>query len=74
VTAAGHRNAQPPTDRQALPQEWISTAEVAARTGLNPRTIRRHADEWGGQKVGERWFFDPMIIAAVAAEEKATSA
>jgi hypothetical protein len=74
VSAAGHRNAQPRTDRQALPQEWISTTEVAARTGLNPRTIRRHAEEWGGVKVGARWFLDPMIIAAVAAEKKATAA
>lgn len=66
------RDAIPPTDRQALPQEMLTTAEVAAKTGLNVRTIRRWADELeiGKQIAGRRWY-DPLDVAALVAKKEA---
>jgi len=33
-------------------ERWLSPREVAEYLGCSERSVRRHAAEWGGRKVG----------------------
>ena len=73
VTARGQRDARPAADLPTSPHEVIDTTEAAAQLGLSPRTLRRRAAEFGGRRIGDRWVFDPMIVAATVAGKKEAS-
>jgi hypothetical protein len=63
--AIGHTEPTP----AAFTQDVMSTEEVAEVMQLSPRHVRRKAHELGGRKIGHDWMFDPVIIAAAAAED-----
>jgi hypothetical protein len=68
ISATGYAKA--PTDAAVVPfpQDVMSTDEVAAAIGIGPRHVRRRAHELGGRKIGGRWCYDPVIVAAAAEE------
>jgi hypothetical protein len=68
LTVNGH--AVGPTDGAvvAFRTDLITTEEVAPIMRLSERQIRRRAVELGGRQVAGRWLFDPVIVAAAAAQ------
>lgn len=43
---------------------YLTVAELANRLGVCKNTIRAHAEELGGLRVGRQWRFDADLITA----------
>lgn len=48
-----------------------TTGEVADRTGMSSRTVRRLGPVIGGERVGRDWQFDPIAVDAYVARRSA---
>jgi hypothetical protein len=69
MAANGHPDRHTEDAMVGYPQDLLTTDEVAALMQISPRHVRRKALELCGRKRGHDWLFDPVIVAAAAAQK-----
>ena len=72
ATASGRLDVPGSTFLPPFPQdvEVIDATEAGRLLGLSGGQVRRLGAELGGRKVGGRWLFDAMAVAAQAVDRK----